>query len=117
MCRSNVDHLISPLGYQILAGILWLGNITFTGGAPAKIVDQAPLETAAFLLQLPPEILGNSLTHKAVSSELDIGRCPGTQAQFQIVSGSARQTQYQVPQNPDQSQAIRDALAKTLYSR
>jgi myosin heavy subunit len=35
----------------------------------------------------------------------------------QIVSGSARQTQYQVPQNPEQSTAIRDALAKTLYAR
>jgi hypothetical protein len=43
-----------------------LGNVTFTGGAPANIVDQQPMETAAFLLQLPPEILGNSLTHKAV---------------------------------------------------
>jgi len=85
--------------FRILAGILWLGNVSFTGGAPANIVDQQPMETAAFLLQLPPEILGNSLTHKA------------------IVSGSARQTQYQVPQNPEQSTAIRDALAKTLYAR
>ena len=33
------------------------------------------------------------------------------------MSGSARQTQYQVPQNPEQSTAIRDALAKTLYAR
>jgi len=85
--------------FKILSGILWLGNVTFTGSVPANIVDPAPLETAALLLQLPSEILANSLTHKA------------------IVSGSARQTQYQVPQNPDQSAAIRDALAKTLYSR
>jgi len=51
------------------------------------------------LLQVAPEFLAQSLNHKAIQS------------------GSARATQYQVPQNPDQSDAIRDALAKTLYER
>jgi hypothetical protein len=67
--RRGCSHSFRGRGrghHQILAGILWLGNVTFTGGAPANIVDQQPMETAAFLLQLPPEILGNSLTHKAV---------------------------------------------------
>jgi len=66
--RRGFSHSFRGRGrhHQILAGILWLGNVTFTGGAPANIVDQQPMETAAFLLQLPPEILGNSLTHKAV---------------------------------------------------
>eukprot|EP01087_Luapelamoeba_hula_P011486 TRINITY_DN312_c0_g1_i1.p1 TRINITY_DN312_c0_g1~~TRINITY_DN312_c0_g1_i1.p1 ORF type:complete len:968 (+),score=160.10 TRINITY_DN312_c0_g1_i1:957-3860(+) len=85
--------------FKILAGILWLGNIRFTGGAPAQVVDKGPLDYAAYLLQVPPDFLHQSLNH----------RC--------IQSGSARSTQYQVPQNADQSDAIRDALAKTLYER
>jgi len=35
----------------------------------------------------------------------------------QIQSGSARATQYAVPQNADQAASMRDALAKTLYER
>lgn len=85
--------------FRILAGILWVGNVRFQGGAPAQVVDKGPLDYAAYLLQVPPDILANSLNHK------------------HIQSGSARATQYAVPQNADQSDAIRDALAKTLYSR
>jgi myosin heavy subunit len=32
-------------------------------------------------------------------------------------TGSARHSVYSVPQNPDQSAGIRDALAKALYER
>jgi myosin-1 len=85
--------------WKILAAILWLGQIRFTGNAPAHVQDKGPLDYAAYLLQIAPEILEQALNHK------------------RIQSGSARATQYQVPQNADQSDAIRDALGKTLYSR
>ncbi|KAL6079610.1 Myosin-1 [Balamuthia mandrillaris] len=85
--------------FRLLAAILWLGNINFKGNAPAQVTDSGPLDYAAYLLQVPPDILTQSLTHKYIQS------------------GSARATQYQVPQNPDQCYAIRDALAKTIYSR
>ena len=85
--------------WKIIAAILWLGNINFTGSAPAKVTDRSALEYAAYLLQVEPGFLETSLTHKY------------------IISGSARHTEYQSPQNADQSIAVRDALAKTLYAR
>jgi len=82
-----------------LAGILHLGNIRFQGEPPAQVTDRQPLEAAAAILGVDPNFLEQSLNHR------------------QIQSGSARATQYAVPQNADQASGIRDALAKTLYSR
>ncbi|KAM9954419.1 hypothetical protein ACTFIW_003961 [Dictyostelium discoideum] len=85
--------------FRILAAILHVGNIRFQGEAPASVIDETPLQWAASLLGCDPTFLCQSLNHR------------------QIQSGSARHTQYQVPQNPDQSAGLRDALAKTLYER
>jgi len=84
---------------QCLAGILHLGNVRFQGDAPANVVDNYPLEYAAFLFGLEVQHLQQSLNHR------------------QIQSGSARATIYEVPQNADQASSIRDALAKTVYER
>jgi len=85
--------------FRSLAGILHLGNIRFQGEPPAQVTDRQPLEAAAAILGVDPNFLEQSLNHR------------------QIQSGSARATQYAVPQNADQASGIRDALAKTLYSR
>merc|ERR1712137_736823 len=85
--------------FRTLAGILHLGNIRFQGEPPAQVTDRQPLEAAAAILGVDPNFLEQSLNHR------------------QIQSGSARATQYAVPQNADQASGIRDALAKTLYSR
>merc|ERR1712137_5345 len=84
---------------RCLAGILHLGNIRFQGEPPAQVTDRQPLEAAAAILGVDPNFLEQSLNHR------------------QIQSGSARATQYAVPQNADQASGIRDALAKTLYAR
>lgn len=84
---------------QVLAAILHIGNIRFQGDEPATVRDQQPLEAAAALLAIDPKFLESSLNHR------------------HIQSGSARATQYAVPQNVEQSSGIRDALAKTLYAR
>jgi len=85
--------------WRILAAILHIGNIRFQGDTPADIVDQTPVQWAGYLLGVEPQILSHSVTHR------------------KIISGSARHTQYAVPQNPDQAASLRDALAKTLYER
>jgi myosin I len=85
--------------FRVLAAILHIGNIRFEGDSPANVIDKQPLEAAAAVLQVEPMVLHQSLNHR------------------QIQSGSARGTQYAVPQNADQSASIRDALAKTLYAR
>jgi myosin-1 len=85
--------------FRTLAGILHLGNIRFQGEPPAQVIDRQPLEAAAAILGVDPNFLEQSLNHR------------------QIQSGSARATQYAVPQNADQASGIRDALAKTLYAK
>eukprot|EP01104_Vermistella_antarctica_P014278 TRINITY_DN445_c0_g1_i1.p1 TRINITY_DN445_c0_g1~~TRINITY_DN445_c0_g1_i1.p1 ORF type:complete len:606 (-),score=158.16 TRINITY_DN445_c0_g1_i1:126-1943(-) len=85
--------------FRVLAAILHVGNIRFQGEPPATVVDNQPLESAAFLLGVDPQFLAQALNHR------------------QIQTGSARSTQYNVPQNVDQASAIRDALAGCLYER
>jgi myosin heavy subunit len=85
--------------WQLLAGILHIGNIKFEGDTPATVSNRQTLEFAAYLLGLDPSVLEQSLVHRAIQT------------------GSARHSVYSVPQNPDQSGGIRDALAKALYER
>eukprot|EP01100_Stratorugosa_tubuloviscum_P012322 TRINITY_DN580_c0_g1_i1.p1 TRINITY_DN580_c0_g1~~TRINITY_DN580_c0_g1_i1.p1 ORF type:complete len:824 (+),score=434.13 TRINITY_DN580_c0_g1_i1:48-2474(+) len=85
--------------FQILAGILHVGNIRFEGDAPARITNRDAIEWAANLLGVEANFIHQSLNHR------------------QIQTGSARATQYAVPQNAEQSTSMRDALAKTLYDR
>eukprot|EP01105_Mastigella_eilhardi_P016850 TRINITY_DN385_c0_g2_i1.p1 TRINITY_DN385_c0_g2~~TRINITY_DN385_c0_g2_i1.p1 ORF type:complete len:469 (+),score=149.09 TRINITY_DN385_c0_g2_i1:177-1583(+) len=85
---------------KVLAAILHMGNIRFTGdSAPASIEDETPLKKAADLLGVTDYMLKQNVTHR------------------HIQSGSARATQYAVPQTADQAAALRDAIAKTLYER
>lgn len=69
---------------QLLAGILHLGNVQFSGGSPAQVAKPDALQMAAYLLELDPTQLQHSLVHKTIST------------------GSARHSVYAVPQNPDQ---------------
>lgn len=85
--------------WGVLSGILNLGNVRFEGEAPANVKDTVALNAAARLLMVEPDLLLMSLNHR------------------QIQSGSARHTQFAVPQNAEQSAGIRDALAKELYAR
>ncbi|MDP2437853.1 MAG: hypothetical protein Q8P67_19090, partial [archaeon] len=91
---SEQNHI-----WCILSAILNLGNIRFEGEAPARVKDAGALQEASRLLAVEPDLLVMSLNHR------------------QIQSGSARHTQFAVPQNAEQSAGIRDALSKELYSR
>ena len=64
-----------------------------------RVRNREALEFAAYLLGVDAGFLEVSLNHKSIQS------------------GSARGTQFNVPQNAYQAGGIRDALSKTLYAR
>ena len=85
--------------FQLLAAILHLGNVQFQGETPAQVANQRNLDWTAYLLGIDAASLAHSLVHRGIQT------------------GSARASVYAVPQNPEQSAGIRDALAKALYER
>lgn len=87
--------------YQVLAGILHLGNITFTSKGPkepSKLADLESMNLAANLLGVTPVGIDQVLCQKTVS-----------------VKGSRKESVYTVPLIVDQSIEARDSLAKILY--
>eukprot|EP00727_Mastigamoeba_balamuthi_P011334 m51a1_g6823 putative myosin-IC (1126) ;mRNA; f:16060-20597 len=91
--------------WQMVAAILWLGNITFTANAKdeAQIADRAVLETFAHLLGVDARTAGEVLTHRTIST--------GTAGR------SARVSTYSSPLDVPNAEYARDAMAKALYSR
>lgn len=62
MTPEQIQNVLS-----MLASILHLGNITFVSTGGAQIADKTHLETAAVLLSLDTERLGDALTQKVMS--------------------------------------------------
>jgi myosin-5 len=82
--------------YTIIAAILWLGNVEFTGGEGATVKDPKPLEHAASLLGCTPEQLEFALTH---STKEIMG---------EKISANLK---------PADAVGSRDALARNMYGR
>ncbi|KAL0491036.1 myosin I heavy chain [Acrasis kona] len=83
--------------FQLLAGILWLGNIQFVElHKDTGIKNMQALEFAASLLGVKPDRLKKVLTYKTLNAGGNI---------------------VDALQNPDQASHIRDALSKTIYDR
>jgi myosin I len=87
--------------FQILAGILHLGNVDFSPAAQdkASVANPDSLAKASEMLGIPQEMLQSALLFRG------------------ITSGSARSSSYAVPQNHEAAATSRDALAKGIYSR
>ncbi|KAJ3056601.1 Unconventional myosin-Ie [Rhizophlyctis rosea] len=88
--------------FQIVAGILHMGNIAFVeDGNDAKVGDPEALAFPAYLLGVSEELLQSKLTSRIVTT-----------------GGFGKRTSsYNVPMTVEQAQNTRDALAKALYSR
>lgn len=84
--------------FAVVAGILLLGNIEFTGTDQVRLKDLAQLQAVCDALQLPPDALTIALTQR-------------------LFSGGGRKTAYEIPLTHEQAIDNRDALAKTMYSR
>jgi len=89
--------------FRLIAGILHIGNITFfeDGKGNAAIQEQNVLELAASMLNVEPFTLQSAILFRVINT--------GTQG--------GRQSTYNVPQNMEQAEYARDAVAKAIYTR
>ena len=87
--------------FRMLAAILWLGNVTFRedDSGNATIADQSVVDFVAYLLQVQSPHVNKALTIRIVET----------------ARGGRRGSVYEVPLNPAQATAVRDALAKAIY--
>eukprot|EP00013_Stygamoeba_regulata_P022967 CAMPEP_0177645134 /NCGR_PEP_ID=MMETSP0447-20121125/9087_1 /TAXON_ID=0 /ORGANISM="Stygamoeba regulata, Strain BSH-02190019" /LENGTH=1250 /DNA_ID=CAMNT_0019147597 /DNA_START=285 /DNA_END=4037 /DNA_ORIENTATION=- len=89
--------------FNLLAAILWLGNVDFkeAAGDAAQITNPDTAQFVAQLLGVPDAFLLNGLMQRTVETK----------------HGMARGTTYKTPLNSVQAYATRDALAKTIYDK
>ena len=88
--------------FRMLATVLWLGNIQFqeNDDGNAEIGDSGVTAFVAYLLEVDQTYLNKALTIRVVETS----------------RGGRRGSVYDVPLNPVQATAVRDALAKAIYS-
>ena len=87
--------------FRILAAILWLGNVSFAedDSGNGTITDQSVVDFVAYLLEVESAHVNKALTLRVVET----------------ARGGRRGSVYEVPLNPVQAVAVRDALSKALY--
>ncbi|GAA96617.1 uncharacterized protein L969DRAFT_624263 [Mixia osmundae IAM 14324] len=89
--------------FRALATVLWLGNVSFVEDQEgnAAIKDQSVPDFVAYLLQVDPAAVSKALTSRVIEAQ----------------RAGRRGSVYDVPLNPAQASAVRDALAKSIYER
>lgn len=87
--------------FRMLSAILWLGNVTFRENdeGNASITDQSVVDFVAYLLEVDSAHVNKALTLRVVETS----------------RGGRRGSVYEVPLNPAQATAVRDALSKAIY--
>ncbi|KAI0033976.1 microfilament motor [Vararia minispora EC-137] len=87
---------------RMLSAILWLGNIKYNerDDGNAEVADQGTVDFIAYLLEVDPALVQKVLTTKVVETQ----------------RGGRRGSVYDVPLNPAQAAAGRDALSKAIYN-
>jgi len=88
--------------FRMLAIILWLGNVQFgeMDDGNAIISDTGVTDFIAYLMEVDSTMVQKVLTSKVVETQ----------------RGGRRGSVYDVPLNPAQATAGRDALAKAIYN-
>jgi len=88
--------------FRMLASILWLGNVSFRENdeGNASVADQSVVDFVAYLLEVDSAHVNKALTTRIVETS----------------RGGRRGSVYDVPLNPAQAGAVRDALAKGIYN-
>lgn len=87
---------------RMLASILWLGNVYFAENAQgdADIGNADVTDFCAYLLGVDPAAVQRALTQRIMETQ----------------RGGRRGSVYEVPLNPTQAGAVRDALSKAIYN-
>ncbi|WBW70616.1 myosin type I [Schizosaccharomyces osmophilus] len=88
--------------FKVIAIILWLGNIQFQEGPDggSVITDKSISEFLGYLIGVSAPLIEKALTIRIMQTQ----------------HGSRRGSVYEVPLNPTQALAVRDALAMALYN-
>ncbi|CAG8548975.1 7493_t:CDS:10 [Paraglomus occultum] len=89
--------------FAMLAIILWLGNVQFAEGEDqnsAVIVDENVTNFIAYIMEVDADSVNKVLTNRTIETQ----------------RGGRRGSVYDVPLNPVQAAAVRDALAKAIYN-
>ena len=88
--------------FRMLAIILWLGNVQFTekDDGNSQIADSGVTEFIAYLMGTDSALVEKVMTTKVVETQ----------------RGGKRGSVYDVPLNPAQASAGRDALSKAIYN-
>ena len=88
--------------FRMLAIILWLGNVQFAekDDGNSEVADTGVTDFVAYLMETEPALVEKVLTTKVVETQ----------------RGGRRGSVYDVPLNPAQASAGRDALAKAIYN-
>ncbi|KAI9758001.1 MAG: hypothetical protein M4579_003237 [Chaenotheca gracillima] len=87
--------------FRMLAAVLWLGNVQFVedDSGNATIGDSSVIDFVAYLLEVDSAHVHKALTIRIVETS----------------RGGRRGSVYEVPLNPTQASAVRDALSKAIY--
>ena len=87
--------------FRMLAAILWLGNVTFAedDSGNSAVQDQSVVDFVAYLLEVDSAAVNKVLTSRIMETS----------------RGGRRGSVYDVPLNPAQAIASRDALSKAIY--
>ena len=88
--------------WRMLAAVLWLGNVQFSemDDGNSTIGDTGVTDFVAYLMEVDAARVQKVLTSKVVETQ----------------RGGRRGSIYDVPLNPAQASAGRDALAKAIYN-
>ncbi|EPQ60451.1 myosin-1 [Gloeophyllum trabeum ATCC 11539] len=88
--------------FRMLAIILWLGNVQYTemDDGNAAIADTSVTDFIAYLMDAEPALVQKVMTSKVMETQ----------------RGGRRGSVYDVPLNPAQAAAGRDALSKAIYN-
>ncbi|KAF8684726.1 Myosin Large ATPase [Rhizoctonia solani] len=89
--------------FRMIAAILWIGNIQFVDsedGSGSTITDTGVTDFVAYLLEVDAAMVSKAMVSKTMETQ----------------RGGRRGSVYDVPLNPAQAAAGRDALAKAIYN-